>query len=845
MAMATDTQFPSSCSIFGSEPNHANDVSHGSAPGVLLNHNLDTVSSWNFGTLADDLPDDPTIHGFDFTSFEAAEPGKVDESNGSLRDSLVPTASGAPSIPAEGQAALYREDVLDVNTPPCPNGVNAQRTLGHANDLDYSNENQHMSLMFHTNQTQEQLSRSSVGRQPHDISRNSSDMHDSIVSENVPEPQGDFESFFDGGRLGEDEDSPIPDQPEHEAEAQNEIEPRNYHLRPGFRDNGLVFSTWLDKDTSGDYDPDLKPTRSTARRRKLIASGDDSSAELVRPTEITEARQLLVRQRRLSEAAARINGKSYVLSFKLSSEKGLALIASSLDNWPDHEWNAFAEPLHNHILSDSTSDGNISSLSFQKGYKLRGRPVQTQASHRPDLKGQPAARGCWNCYEVGLLDNKCIVEGQEVVSCSLVNDGTNWPCRACVEDGHDCDLITAPIIKKTCECCTRRRLDCSYARTFDHSNDCLECQSIGHRCVAGPHKAAVYQRISLDHTPSPASITDHTSLSCTACLAGDTFCTLWSEFENKTGRACRECEKCGLRCIIAGSEGPKDRAVIEAERRKKRKRKPAAESAEDKTLVVSKRPRRLKPQIPFIEDEDDKDNDEDALIVPKGVNPGRARAPHSLPIPDVLPKTKTITTKLCHPITFNYEEDPEGKRPCHFCSLPKYPVLGLGERAITVFDDNRSLASLFEHGERDQEPTRICAYCTNKPLKILVCNPHDIRRIPEDKMAITADFCGAFTRLLKGELLPTDHWCSICPAPATYQCCKRRMGFGSEEDGCGLLLCDLCHEQLTSNTNGGSSLGEFVSGLPITGTEERPFGMRADAELLKDGGEFTKFISRM
>lgn len=580
-------------------------------------------------------------------------------------------------------------------------------------------------------------------------------------------------------------------------------EPHNHDLRPGFRDGTLVFTTWLDRDASGNYDPNFKAPRKTARKRRSTGNADSA-----------DVRRLTRTQNRLSEAAFRVNGNSHVISFKFSSDRGKALLAAGTDNWADDEWNVLADPLQTAPIS-ATSDENdddddiLDPSLYQRGYKLRARRAARvgTSTNRPNLQGQPMARGCWGCYETGFLGNKDILNKEH--GCSLAHDSTDWPCSRCTGDDQECELITPAKVKKSCDRCNKRKVNCSYTRSSDHSGPCLECQEVAQYCIAGPNKSAIPHRISLDDPTAPPE----RDVLCTECLKTNKKCTLDSELRNKTGRGCRNCEKKGNSCIIADQETPSYPLASEVEYRKaaapQKKRKATGASPDDnqKSQMLPSTKRVKVPCPPC----------------PPPTTGQRAQ------------KTKTIATKLCHPIQFCCESS------CHFCEMPSYRVLGLGPVRPTVIDKPRAMFTELENGHhaQGQENTRICPTCTFDLAKIIQCGKHDLLQIPPYMVTGGTDYEAAFNRLISGNLAGKDHWCQLCPAMAEYACGKKSDVFG-DEVGCGLKLCFLCASDLQHKYN--YEMDRFMDDVPNEESSERPFGLRADAELLRPDGQLGRFL---
>lgn len=194
------------------------------------------------------------------------------------------------------------------------------------------------------------------------------------------------------------------------------------------------------------------------------------------------------------------------------------------------------------------------------------------------------------------------------------------------------------------------------------------------------------------------------------------------------------------------------------------------------------------------------------------------------PSPEPL-QLQTIKTNFAHPIDFQYHYRP-GQPPCHFCADFMYGIMGLGrERSITVSQTGTSNKFYQERGNgyrnHGKEATRMCIVCALKRMYISNCDRHQFKAVPglnprnpelsqEVMKAYVDQIMGHMnttktkTRETKG-LHPT---CSICCCPALYQCCTRQSKTltgkaaecGSEEEGCGLVVCQLCEEVVSSRS---------------------------------------------
>ncbi|KFY47082.1 hypothetical protein V494_00171 [Pseudogymnoascus sp. VKM F-4513 (FW-928)] len=207
----------------------------------------------------------------------------------------------------------------------------------------------------------------------------------------------------------------------------------------------------------------------------------------------------------------------------------------------------------------------------------------------------------------------------------------------------------------------------------------------------------------------------------------------------------------------------------------------------------------------------------------------------------------TIKTSFCHPITFDVNIQAtsatgmhSNARICHFHTTPAFPMLALGEpKEIEVYGPkNPSPANPFvytecsprlaadniedwgeeeeeedgeeseerednEEGERNKEkivyedPTTVCISCTFERQRILFCEAHRIRAIAGLKHPRDFDYNSAYQKIMRDQYRGIGansardiKWCSICVAPAFYECCSPDRYIG--EVGCGLFLCEVC-----------------------------------------------------
>jgi hypothetical protein len=203
---------------------------------------------------------------------------------------------------------------------------------------------------------------------------------------------------------------------------------------------------------------------------------------------------------------------------------------------------------------------------------------------------------------------------------------------------------------------------------------------------------------------------------------------------------------------------------------------------------------------------------------------------------------RTVSTKLCHPVHFDYQDPTrDGSDPCHFCHRAAYSIIGLEERTLEIieWDDGSGWEEVRGgHKSEGQDPTQVCPECTMARMKIMVCGDHALRRI-EGVDNEKQDLLEATNRLVDWEdeerravdKEPMETWCSVCCNLAAWECCLEQEYERGE--GCGLALCELCVADLGRF---GGSFEEMLQELKDELTTERPLGLRADYGLLKQDG---------
>lgn len=565
-----------------------------------------------------------------------------------------------------------------------------------------------------------------------------------------------------------------------------------YDFRIGVRENNNVPITYLDQDDSGTFDPASKKppecvviNRKKRERRERI---DDGTPKKLKTN---------------TWQGGRRTGRQLPVVLKFTSENGRATLkdfGTSLDNWPER----LPDP-------DSSDDSPIDWLEFQaQPYDLRERRRRdlsnpANAALDDDLRleditlGYPAYRGCKGCFDWGFR-------------CPLLDEGSRYPCAECAADDAECELIVEPAVKRTCEGCRSRRQQCSYReKGDDHTKPCQQCANASRKCVAGPASGRTRTGPSLGQgaprlAPRPrkqnaqprkqCAQTRRSNVGCTQRLRDKELCSHISYMEQA------ECGHCCRGGTSSTVESPESQAPMSSKGREK----------------------------------------EHGICSHKRSQPAAAE-------PTKSNRYRTITTKLAHPIQFNYGyDDDEGTAPCHWCEDAIYGILGLGEVEVGIFDneDGQGFIEIVDGHAATYGHSRMCEFCTTDRLKITACKNHEIEPIASmdpDKF----DYKGVMEWMMPGMAsLAPFAWCSICPSPAFY-CCSAKPGIdmiGQEEDlylgdqkGCGLLLCESCAVTLIGGHEG--KLDRLIDSLEKDG-EDGGFGIRADANFLHSKGELLR-----
>ena len=651
---------------------------------------------------------------------------------------------------------------------------------------------------------------------------------------------------------------------------------KQYELRPGPRsDPENVWTSWQDVDESGNYDP-------TAKLRKRPVTKKRKSGEKT----ITALEERPFKKAKIvSPPVARREGHAFVVTLSFDSPYVLSQFQQyqGQDNWPEKPYNKLALPDPERFNGEEY----FGLLEDSGSYKLRSRynadplfcTFHRSSPIDQDLTGHPAARGCVACYKIG-------------ETCSLLKSPLEYPCESCKGE-CDCELITPPKWKRTCESCRKsKNKKCSYRYRPDdeeeHRLPCVECSESGYHCIAGPRidsSAELPSRIDLDYdwdfyraAASKGSGKGRRYVACTLCRSNRKRCSLRQE----DNPPCRACKEAGFDCTFESLDSSKQNNNKHGENHQNltnghhNNRKYQATPEPSKRLKTAAdifRPGVPIPHWTEIAEEPIEIPDSPATIEPS--DSASCTSKHGT----YQDGTLTIRTAYCHPIHFNHDSSPPLSTssfppdPCHFCTYPHYGIFGLGWREVLAlrWDRGHGYEELDNgHGAQGEEQTRMCLQCTNARMRICGCARHEVAPLPAIELTpARMDQEAAYNAVMAMKKRKENaggveyRWCSICPSLALYECVtlQETDEFGQvvppkakAELGCGLLLCDACalavmatSGDLQAVLNAGPDAEVGINGEAVNLEEMRvdeecelgeryPLGWRADAEFLKKDG---------
>ena len=346
----------------------------------------------------------------------------------------------------------------------------------------------------------------------------------------------------------------------------------------------------------------------------------------------------------------------------------------------------------------------------------------------------------------------------------------------------------------TCESYSgRKRICCSYREEgSDHRQPCSNCVNKGLKCIAGPASGRTRTGPALELAISNRACNIPRAFAhCTQCRRAKKRCSL---VKNKTAAKCNECIKTNEACTFEAIQRTNARARL------------------------------------------------DSKIVTRTQS---APITYTKPARNV---TQFIKTKLAYPV----ELDWDGDAPCQWCMDVGHGILGLGPllevEVLDMHDGNGYIEVSGGYFGAGIGPSRMCTECTTERLEIAACLEHQIQDLQQiEGMNVNEfDFTCVMDYLMPGMAASAPFsWCSVCPNPAFYGCCKPidseinalvAVEGAEQQHGCGLKLCNNCAESLVHEKGG--DLEALVEG--IREQDEDEIALRADVDLILPSGQLVR-----
>ncbi|KAL8636057.1 MAG: hypothetical protein Q9228_006510 [Teloschistes exilis] len=320
-----------------------------------------------------------------------------------------------------------------------------------------------------------------------------------------------------------------------------------YNFRPGPRDPNKPepWCRFEDDDQSGNFDPDALDATESQMYAHLKRQREQHSPQKGDSEEVNERKHHPRTWRN-----GRLNGLSLPIVLKLTSGTGRQLLACGTNNWPEPE-DELSPSTYEADGLQSIHEANARDPGRLPAPQILGRCGERNQNDNADIDeervdtseitlGHPGAKGCIRCLQLR-------------VPCSLLQEGSKYPCQICVEDGCGCELIIQPLIKNACQGCRRREISCSYLKIgSDYTQPCRTCFAIDEKCIAGPGDGPI--RMSSDQPLG--DISESTSkhprqrptskpfVSCTACRQDKKRCSL----RPNQDPPCKRCKSANTTC---------------------------------------------------------------------------------------------------------------------------------------------------------------------------------------------------------------------------------------------------------------------------------------------------------
>jgi hypothetical protein len=172
-------------------------------------------------------------------------------------------------------------------------------------------------------------------------------------------------------------------------------------------------STWIDADTTGDFDPHEEARKARPRRKKAKLSHRGSHGSNREEHTDEQAIEFEPELPPPPTLCLRFNSSAWKIKFSELCAKPERKVKPSHDNL-----------IAGHQLRKrkSISEGLSSSAITGQSPGVRELPSS-------DFTNHPVARGCFDCLAIG-------------ARCSLLDNEHSWPCEECVINNNDCQLVT-------------------------------------------------------------------------------------------------------------------------------------------------------------------------------------------------------------------------------------------------------------------------------------------------------------------------------------------------------------------------------------------------------------------
>ncbi|RDW75755.1 hypothetical protein BP5796_06576 [Coleophoma crateriformis] len=581
-------------------------------------------------------------------------------------------------------------------------------------------------------------------------------------------------------------------------------------------------TAWQDLDDSGTYDPKIEQKLLRKKARNVRRELDEKSTGGNHDRHETDSGSMM--------------------TFKLTGGKGLDYLRSIT---PGPGIGSSLMEVEN--LADESIVGPRARQP-QRSYKIGRAEKSILSNLTPEA---PQRQGCKSCVE--LNDDNC----------SLIHDGTCYPCNSCRDTGEPCILIIQPEYKRICECCKRKKILCSYR--LDHGKNarsCEQCLEDGEECIAGPLRRSFVPKIEKETVGQRRPRQE----------------SYQAQLKRQT----------------------KTRALKSRIKRQRRRKSTSPFGSYQRRRHISiannhqngKKPRKMYRKTPkrssFSSEE----------------YPRRSSSPQLSGMTADGRPTRNIKTSFCYPLTFNALPKADSKLapPCDFCDNALFGMCGYGEVEVELADHEVSsrdrvgemiTKTITEeisggHYENGKDPTNMCIACTMARVRIISCLSHQMVPIRgldpktfdydalEDDLQSQAE-CSSLLDNHSGN--PTfseviaeakakqaakrvhidTHWCFICPSPAFFICSTSEDGTHDSLEGCRLTLCEICNDLLhklqnsppaalltaTMATNHRpTTIDQMVQIASAGNMGEWKTGLRADVKFLTTEGELVTFLAQ-